>query len=395
MVHLQVGIVGLDISVDYDRFDVDKRGKPIFDEDLADAFATDPAATIASLNATCFRVLDDDWLADQLDQETVKDLSVDAYANDESQPPCWTALLPSDVNSTDDLYDFLISPLGARFTSNIGIIDDRLAFASFTYATTISVDQPFQEGKTTQAAWEELATTLTSAADDSILGSLTVAAVDSDWAWHRSQERLFLDTASGIGISMAVTSAIVLALLRAVRSWAFATMSLAGSVVTTLGILRLLGWDLGLVESITAVLVTGLSVDPVIHLAHAALEYHDEGRKKKQDGFTEDDDGRRPLPAGDAVAHALRLRGASVISGVATTVAANAVLSGATVLYFVRFGTIVLLVATASLFFALAFYLPAEAMGGANQRRLFTMGRCGGRRDEGDDNSKDYPLGEV
>jgi predicted RND superfamily exporter protein len=54
----------------------------------------------------------------------------------------------------------------------------------------------------------------------------------------------------------------------------FATLTIAGIVTTVMGVgvRAIMGWSLGIGESIAAVILIGLSVDYCVHLANAYIE---------------------------------------------------------------------------------------------------------------------------
>ena len=86
-----------------------------------------------------------------------------------------------------------------------------------------------------------------------------------------------------------------------------AIMMIVGSVLGSASLF--LGWSLGVTESIAGVMVIGFAVDYTIHLGHMYnAASHEQG--------VIDRDGR--------VAYSLRLMGATVVGGAATTAGAGA-----------------------------------------------------------------------
>lgn len=94
------------------------------------------------------------------------------------------------------------------------------------------------------------------------------------------------------------------------------------------------GWELGIAESITIVIVIGLSIDYVVHLANHYVEsvYPDRHRKIKV---------------------SLRDLGISILSGALTTAGSGFFLFFADMIIFNKFATLIL----STVFFSLAFSL--------------------------------------
>mmetsp|Transcript_19326 Transcript_19326/g.1710 ORF Transcript_19326/g.1710 Transcript_19326/m.1710 type:complete len:86 (-) Transcript_19326:445-702(-) len=61
----------------------------------------------------------------------------------------------------------------------------------------------------------------------------------------------------------------------------YSIISISGIVVSVIAIMELSGWELGIAESITIVILIGLSVDFVVHLANHYVEsvYPDKFRR--------------------------------------------------------------------------------------------------------------------
>lgn len=61
----------------------------------------------------------------------------------------------------------------------------------------------------------------------------------------------------------------------------YSVASIGGIVVSVISIMEMKGWELGIIESITIVILIGLSVDYIVHLANHYVEiiYPDRYRK--------------------------------------------------------------------------------------------------------------------
>ena len=87
------------------------------------------------------------------------------------------------------------------------------------------------------------------------------------WSWMAS-ERAFVTSAVN-GIIIAITFAYCILLL-ATQNWILATIAIGCVtivIVSVVAIMSMQGWEFGVSESISVVILIGLSVDYVVHLA--------------------------------------------------------------------------------------------------------------------------------
>lgn len=97
-----------------------------------------------------------------------------------------------------------------------------------------------------------------------------------------------------------------------------ATAVIASITCTVLGIIKMIGWKLGPLESLNLTLIVGLAVDYVVHLAEGYIQSEEETRTKK-------------------VRYALSHVGVSVLSGACSTLGASIFMLAARILFFVQF----------------------------------------------------------
>merc|ERR1712057_140252 len=86
---------------------------------------------------------------------------------------------------------------------------------------------------------------------------------------------------SGAGIALAAASLIILFSSRSFVLTIFATSTIFFILVTVTSMLSTIGWTLGFIESICFAILIGVSVDFVIHFAHAYC--HPEGDMERED----------------------------------------------------------------------------------------------------------------
>ena len=94
------------------------------------------------------------------------------------------------------------------------------------------------------------------------------------WTWMKTQEALVQNTFQGLIICFCMAFVVLLLSTMDLRAGLIATVTIAGVVTTVMGVgvRGIMGWDLGIGESIAAVILIGLSVDYCVHLANAYCE---------------------------------------------------------------------------------------------------------------------------
>lgn len=116
-----------------------------------------------------------------------------------------------------------------------------------------------------------------------------------------------------------------------------AIISIGGIVVSVVSVMEMSGWELGIAESMTIVILIGLSVDYVVHLANHYVECVNPDRHYR-------------------MKVALRDIGISIISGAFTTMGAGVFLAFGTVIVFNKFAILIISTICFSLVFSLLFF---------------------------------------
>ena len=157
------------------------------------------------------------------------------------------------------------------------------------------------------------------------------------WAWMPS-ERAFI-TSAFQGMTIATVFAFII-LLMATRNVIQATISLisvAIIIVSVLCIMQLQGWEIGISESISMVILIGFSVDYVVHLSADYMHSPQAERSNKMQ-------------------QALQEMGVSILSGSITTFGSGVFLFGGKIILFNKFAILVTCTITFSFFVAMLFF---------------------------------------
>ena len=161
---------------------------------------------------------------------------------------------------------------------------------------------------------------------------LQIMQFAAPWAGMEMDRQLQQNALSGIGSSMAVVAAV---LLISSMNWivtVYSVLVIAAIVACYIGILVLLGFTLGIIESVALSIAVGLSVDFVAHIAIGYNSAPAHSRLGKVRG-------------------AMVELGISVFSAAITTLGSGALLLGTVILFFFNFGlSLVLIIALAMVF---------------------------------------------
>ena len=87
---------------------------------------------------------------------------------------------------------------------------------------------------------------------------------------YRSQHTAYVTlTGTGLAIGLAVCLPVLLLSTQSLRVSAIATFCLLSVILGVLASMLACGWKIGMIEALCLVIVSGLAVDPVLHVASA------------------------------------------------------------------------------------------------------------------------------
>lgn len=155
--------------------------------------------------------------------------------------------------------------------------------------------------------------------------------------YYRLSEVMQNEAFLGIGISLAVAAVVLTVATHNIVIGIVSTLCIGAIVVCVVAFTVLQGWKLGILESINLVMVPGLSVDYVAHLAEAYVR----SVHKTRAGRTRD---------------MLTQVGVSVISGALSTLGATFFLFFPQISFFAKFGQFIFATILFSLFFSLTLF---------------------------------------
>jgi len=198
------------------------------------------------------------------------------------------------------------------------------------------------------------------------------------WVFMHTQEVLFQGAFIGIGVSLAIAYVVLAVSTFNPYLSLLATINIMFVVVCILGGTWLRGWEMGTIESISATILVGLSVDYVVHFANAYMESDTDTRYEK-------------------LHDALIEMGGTVMGGAVTSLGASFMLFICQFQYFAKFGFFMFLTIFLSFLYVFLFFVPLLAMIGPDKdccaicdlRPQTLKKRCGKKRTSNDAASND------
>eukprot|EP01061_Rhynchopus_euleeides_P006362 TRINITY_DN153_c0_g1_i6.p1 TRINITY_DN153_c0_g1~~TRINITY_DN153_c0_g1_i6.p1 ORF type:complete len:1324 (+),score=570.06 TRINITY_DN153_c0_g1_i6:112-3972(+) len=179
--------------------------------------------------------------------------------------------------------------------------------------------------------------------------------------WMHTQDVLVKGAITGTLISLGLAGVVVfLGTLNALIAL-LVVLELIGVVGYVLGVISLIGWEMGTIESVAVTILVGLSVDYVVHFAIHYRECEVEVDEEGTEGPTE-----RQKRVFETVIE----MGPTVLGGAATSIGASLVLLLTWVQFFYKFGICFLFTILFSYVWSMLFFLPLMSLIGPQNEFL-------------------------
>jgi len=206
------------------------------------------------------------------------------------------------------------------------------AWAAFNTTIPVRDSIGVTEIKQWHAAWEDAVRSS---------GINAFATCPLLWSWMALVEVLLKSSVVGIAISVVLAYAVLLIATTNVIVTTMAIVSILGIMLSVFMTMVFLGWEISVLESISMIVVVGMSVDYTVHLMHA---YHE------CDSLL--------IPARfDKARAAMAEMGVSVFSGALTTFLAACPLFFAQFVFFSQFGAFIAMITLYSIVWAIFFLM--------------------------------------
>lgn len=219
--------------------------------------------------------------------------------------------------------------------------DSQIMFTEIRFVSSTKAAEPYRIMWPVYQDWQEQLRIWNTQAPEEARQSINkaIATGGYPWMWQISQIRLVRSMFIGIGTMLGVA---LVTLVLSTLNWVVSiltTITIGGIVAMLTGVVYLLGWDLGITESIGIVIAIGYSFDGAAHIATAYVE------SLNSDRF-------------DRVRDALTDLGISVLFGAISTLLAGFMLFPAIIIFFQKFAGLIVITVSLGLIWSLIF-LPA------------------------------------
>jgi len=240
---------------------------------------------------------------------------------------------------TKSLGDFAVSSLGSYFyrKKHVGLDLNSLdlKFVKVTATTNTKLFLPHAITNLEYERWEDYSSALNAKAPAGITNCKQSTVFS--WAWMLSEVAFVSNAIKGMLISVAISFAMLIISTRDVVISAFAIVTIAGIVSCVSGFIYIMGWEMGVTESISLVILVGFSVDYVVHLGNSFIESQATDRKER-------------------MRDSLKEIGVSVLGGALTTFGSSQLLWFCVSTFFFKFAALMSLTIFFSLTWALVFF---------------------------------------
>jgi len=348
------GIHGVDFddADDLDQWDTGKN--EYFDNTVFDLSS---AESQQHLHSICDRLELDNELRSSLYVDTVycflKDFDAWVIAND---PGAQLPLVGDQF--TDLLRNFSrTSPFSEKYKKDIGFFADEnidgdetndipyeeipLRYVSLSIDTFFSRSTSFDEGIEKQDRWEDFVDRTNDEAFESG-ATMTRAFVTTEvtyWSSFHEQKVLYNSAWEGVGLSISIAFIALTLFTHNIIVSFYAVVTIGLVIAAELAIFFIVGFDIGISESIAIVLAVGLSIDATTHFAHAYVHSPFVDRYSR-------------------TMYAVQRVSLAVINGAISSMGASFFLLFTVVLVPQRFGATLFVTIGWSLIFAFFFFLP-------------------------------------
>lgn len=237
----------------------------------------------------------------------------------------------------------------SKYQQSVGVIDGKIKFVTLRFLSSFPFPTPNGQTHKFYDDLEAIVAKWKARAPPEMAGIYQTDDRRPTWGftWMAVEDALVRNLLLGFAICFPVALVVLILSTGNVLIALYATLSIACIVAGVLGHVRLyFGWDLGIAESISGVIVIGFSVDYTVHLGHMYTSAtHLATRAEK-------------------TRYALTYIGPTVIGGGLTTLLSASVLFLCTLKFFTKMATLLAMTVSLSVLHAMLFFVSLCAIAG-------------------------------
>jgi hypothetical protein len=225
--------------------------------------------------------------------------------------------------------------ISSRYSNEIGWDGTKLRYAGVSVESNVLTPFGFASEAATRYEYDQfidIGEEWNSVVSEHCSGEVIVTDLDGKFVFMNNQAIYVQTAVQSSVLGVAIAFVVLLISTRVFHIAFFASLSICSVLVSVVGTMVLLGWNLGSIEAILIGIIAGFSVDYVVHLAHAYEIAEGDTYERVTEAF------------GDL--------GISVFNGMITSVAASIPLFFCQLQFFAKFGTFLCLTIAFSWVFA-------------------------------------------
>ncbi|KAL3781799.1 hypothetical protein ACHAWO_000866 [Cyclotella atomus] len=249
-------------------------------------------------------------------------------------------IMPGFMQAKSCFDDEGVETIGARYLTEIGWNGNELKYAAV--AAESNVLDPFGQDAESVTRKEydqflEIATEANRILTQSCSGNVVMTDLDEKFVFMNNQNIYVQSALQSSLLGVAIAFVVLMISTHVFHIALFASISIICVLISVVGVMVMLGWSLGSIESILIAIIAGFSVDYVVHLAHAYEIAKGDTHQRITEAF------------GDL--------GISVFNGMITSVVASIPLFFCQLQFFAKFGTFLCLTIAFSWLYANFWYM--------------------------------------
>ena len=250
--------------------------------------------------------------------------------------------LPIPEDKFDDC--IVVFKQSSHQDSKLGVYMNRIAYIAFEFETDIRWNSPYNELKDKWNEWESYMQLENS---DAPAGVNRGYVTSGEFHWWDTNHQMKISAFISAYIAIGIATFVLLISNRDIILTLFSVLSIFGILVSVAGTVVAMGWELGFLESICFSILVGLSCDFIIHFAHS-YSIAEGSRVDK------------------AMASVVTMGPPIFFAGI-TTALSGVCLFFCTILFYAKFGAILLLTMAYSLLGTFLFLVPLLALLGTTK----------------------------
>ena len=254
--------------------------------------------------------------------------------------------------------------------TKIGFIDGKLRFVRISFGSSMNLLDGVLSKQPVYKMVKKMATDFTDDAPEGLKSAFPQAPLFG-FGWMRTQQGFVDGLLNGLAICFPIAFAVLWGATGNIVLAIYATICIAGVVTSVLGFCQvIMGWNLGVAESVAGIIVIGFSVDYIVHMSHMYVEAsHVQGAQTRVERFK----------------YAAEKMGQTIIGGAITTAGSGCMMFACQMVFFFKMGILVFMTILFSVLFSLGLFMSLCVLVGPENHfgdTSYYLKRCFGKHEK-------------